>query len=375
MNFITQLLPGLRDVRGPLIAGYLWLFAGWLFLGEPTPDQETADAAYRPVLELGDALGRVGLAAVVSVAAYLIGSLFQAVVGGIDFTYKSLKERLRRFAYGTFSGLFLEPKSARELLYSAPVFSVDDFRRVDGDKGTAEALDDLVYTTLGSSMDVLNASLQAASGEVGAGVPSGCAEDETGVPRVEIGAVGTPARGWGVLRWAAATETCRAEERVEGDLPDLPRFSAARDLFGERSTIMTGLMETAEHAGSEVERLYAESDFRFTISFPLAVVGVALACESGDWWWLLLLVAGGFLLLHSIALRRQAGRELVEALRSRRDRDGLDRITPAFRRYDEDAEKLAGAMRDVNWKALAAAMEPEDEPSEVSAPRQKSLRA
>jgi hypothetical protein len=28
---LLNLLPGLRDLRAPLAAGYLWLAAGWLF--------------------------------------------------------------------------------------------------------------------------------------------------------------------------------------------------------------------------------------------------------------------------------------------------------------------------------------------------------
>jgi hypothetical protein len=30
-QMLLNLLPGLRDLRAPLAAGYLWLAAGWLF--------------------------------------------------------------------------------------------------------------------------------------------------------------------------------------------------------------------------------------------------------------------------------------------------------------------------------------------------------
>lgn len=358
MNFITQLLPGLRDVRGPLIAGYLWLFAGWVFLGGPVPDRETAADAYRPIVELGEALGRVGLVAAFSVVAYLLGSLVRAAIAFVDFVWKFLKERVRQFFYGSSGVFFLGPQSAYEALSSRPVFSLDDYRWVDGSHGTKKALGDLVHTTLGLCRESVGVSLEKAADEAELGARR--ARNDPDIPRVEITGVGTRERGWQMSSLTVATAAWRASSLDDSAGP-LPRLSAATDLFDERSTIMTRLMETAEHAGSEVERLYAESEFRFTIAFPLAIVAVALACTSGDHWWLGLIPVAGALLAHSISLRKLAGRELVEALRSRPDRKSLDRITPVFRRYETDAETFVATIGDVDWRALGAAMQPKSE--------------
>jgi hypothetical protein len=72
---LTTLLPGLREPRAPLAAGYVWLLAGWIAF-EPQIRQADGLTGFAAVLHrLRDALPIVGVAAVASFAAYLIGSL------------------------------------------------------------------------------------------------------------------------------------------------------------------------------------------------------------------------------------------------------------------------------------------------------------
>lgn len=355
MNFITQLLPGLRDVRGPLIAGYLWLFAGWVFIGAPIPHEDTAVEPYRAVIELGNALGQVGLVVVLSIAAYLIGSLLQAVVDFVGFAYKGLREqatlRIRRLSLATFAKAFVGPEPAETVLATPPVFSPKDFRGVDGDRRARQTLDKLVRNRLSACTKDLEVAVEAADARVRSGAPAASGDEA----RIDIKAFWNQQDGWGVAEWAAVVGDGRAVARPElTEFVGIPGFSAARDIFDERSTIKTRLMETAEHAGSEVERLYAESDFRFTIAFPLAAVAVALACESGDLRWLALFGAVLGLLTHSVVLRKQGGREMVEALRSRPNDKMRDQITPAFNGYEEAARKFVQALEAQQWEALGA---------------------
>jgi hypothetical protein len=363
LNFITQLLPGLRDVRGPLIAGYLWLFAGWLLLADRLPHRGTDDI-YRHAFEVGEALGRVGLAAVVSVAAYLIGSLQQAIIGSIDSTYESLKQRIPswiRVLWPSSSPVRVLPsRPVGELLDAPPIFALDDFRLVDGDQRTKRALEDLVSKELRTSKKDLDDAL----GQVVEGATTGPAAEgrwspgEIETAGVEVRPVETQRRRWAVRQWTLTvgdhTVGKKDETDAEESPPPLPSFSARRDLFEERSTIQTRLMETTEHAGSEVERLYAESDFRFTIAFPLALVAFVLTIQSQDKWWLVLVGAALGLLMHAIVLRQHGGREMVEALRSRPDREKLNQITPAFSRYEQDAVAFAEAVANVQWEAPEA---------------------
>jgi hypothetical protein len=75
-KMLTSLLPGLRELRAPLAAGYLWLLLFWLVLGDelPTSSESKADALDR-AYRLEPVLSQLGLAIVVSVAACVIGSI------------------------------------------------------------------------------------------------------------------------------------------------------------------------------------------------------------------------------------------------------------------------------------------------------------
>src|SRR5262245_48493714 len=76
----TSLLPGIRDLRAPLAAGYVWLLFGWLVFepryGMPT----TGSPLYLDTLALIQKISPVALAVAVSFAAYLVGSLSLALM-------------------------------------------------------------------------------------------------------------------------------------------------------------------------------------------------------------------------------------------------------------------------------------------------------
>lgn len=357
MSFITQLLPGVRDIRGPLIAGYMWLLAGWLLFANSLPDRHE-HPAYEHLFEVGDVLGPAGIAVITSVAAYLVGSLLQTVPRWLAATGELLKSLLRRFYIisGASPVKSLSLDEAEELLDDPRIYSPVEHRWFDADRRTSRALADLVPGRLESCRETLRTSLQQAGEAVRTGATNaGLPEDDLADVAAGVGGIGNPEQGrWLAGQWIAHVGSRESREGIQGGI-DLPTFLAARDLFGERSAIQTRLMETTEHAGSEVERLYAESEFRFTVALPLAVVSIVLAAESHDLWWLALLGGVSGLLLHAIVLRRQAGRELIEALRSRPEAIALDQITPVFKRYAENVEGLSKAAREVNWEALGAA--------------------
>lgn len=79
---LANVLPGLREVRAPLLGGYLWLFALWLVY-YPQVRGKTEDyvvlASIGDVAEAGTPIA-VGVA--VSVIAYLVGSLTDGTLQG-----------------------------------------------------------------------------------------------------------------------------------------------------------------------------------------------------------------------------------------------------------------------------------------------------
>lgn len=76
---LTSLLPGIRDLRAPLAAGYLWLITLGLTLEPHVPDQAQATGLMASIYRLADGLSAVGLGVAASFVAYLIGSLSLAL--------------------------------------------------------------------------------------------------------------------------------------------------------------------------------------------------------------------------------------------------------------------------------------------------------
>lgn len=78
MTILAGALPGLRDLRAPATAGYLWLAAAWLWF-QPNLAAPPDSAAGKSLFDLADALGTVGVLAAVSLVAYLVGVVSQEV--------------------------------------------------------------------------------------------------------------------------------------------------------------------------------------------------------------------------------------------------------------------------------------------------------
>jgi hypothetical protein len=74
--FLMNLLPGLRDLRAPLAAGYLWLTAAWLYFAPQLPASvDEAGGVLKDIYRVLEAAGPVAVAAGLSFAAYIIGIL------------------------------------------------------------------------------------------------------------------------------------------------------------------------------------------------------------------------------------------------------------------------------------------------------------
>lgn len=72
---IAQMLPGFRDVRTPLITGYLWLVSGWILLGMPVPSGIETAGVLGAINSLTKFLSPAVSVIVLSFTAYLIGIL------------------------------------------------------------------------------------------------------------------------------------------------------------------------------------------------------------------------------------------------------------------------------------------------------------
>jgi hypothetical protein len=83
-NLLASAIPGVRDLRAPLVAGYLWLLVAWLALDPSTPlAQHTDPGVARSLVDLAETVGPAATAAGVSVVAYVVGALSVSLPGVI----------------------------------------------------------------------------------------------------------------------------------------------------------------------------------------------------------------------------------------------------------------------------------------------------
>ena len=77
MQILASALPGFRDLRAPVVAGYMWLVFAWLLV-QPDPNQRPADSIGAALYDLGHDTGRLAIAIAAGVVAYLVGAISQS---------------------------------------------------------------------------------------------------------------------------------------------------------------------------------------------------------------------------------------------------------------------------------------------------------
>ncbi len=72
---LSSILPGLREIRAPVAAGFLWMLFLWGLFGSHVPDSVHASGLLKNFYDLGSLVGALGVGVALSFVAYLIGSL------------------------------------------------------------------------------------------------------------------------------------------------------------------------------------------------------------------------------------------------------------------------------------------------------------
>ncbi|MGV0774538.1 hypothetical protein [Mycolicibacterium smegmatis] len=93
MQILASALPGFRDLRAPLTAGYLWLVFLWIWLKPDLtarPTNELAGAVY----DLGKAAGPIWVGLAVGIVAYLIGAVSQVLSPAINWALDKIWQKL-----------------------------------------------------------------------------------------------------------------------------------------------------------------------------------------------------------------------------------------------------------------------------------------
>ena len=78
---LTSLLPGMRSVRPPILSGYVWILSGYFVLYRFMPRSGNEWKERSPAIhDLYLAVGKPGLFAVLTLIAYLLGSVTVTLV-------------------------------------------------------------------------------------------------------------------------------------------------------------------------------------------------------------------------------------------------------------------------------------------------------
>jgi hypothetical protein len=248
---LASLLPGVREIRAPLAAGYLWLFALWLAL-EPFPTAKEATGLEAAVIDLADAATPVAVAVVLSFVAYLVGSLSDVLVR--RYRGRLAKPAHARARFGRMSGV---PNllCSRNSYYSLRVVAAERVREAE------------------SRQKAAGKSLQSLPGEF---------------------------RPPGELVPGKTLASAVADQ-----LADLAVF--------ELPLISTRLMWEQPELFSAVDRLRAEAELRWSLPLPLAVTLLVLAIRA-HWTWILGLLLVAVILYQAEQRERQAGDLVVDAI-------------------------------------------------------------
>jgi hypothetical protein len=336
LNLLSALLPGFREVRAPLIGGYLWLFFAWLLLRANDALPERSDSQLlADLFDLGDSIGKVGLAITASVAAYVVGSL---VIQVLQWIWSAPGHTRALFGPILQFGEAVARFGTRQYLPLSSVlgaYEPTQCRTLDATLRITRSLEEIAEREIEGAMKRLH---------------NACLAAERQVAEARSGEQGPTAEVVAYVEGEIILESDpEARYRV-------PRFSAARDIFGERGAILARLMDLSPFIGSKIDRLQAESEFRFAVAWPLLAISMALAATTEDLLWLLIIPLALLLLVHGIGLHRDASLELVDALRTRTSEQVVE-LTPAYQRYRGDAGALSDGVERMDWREWATGRE------------------
>ena len=241
---LSSLLPGLRELRAPLAAGYVWLLGLWLALNPFLPPGGQATRLYREVVGLANWAGKPAVFAAATLAAYVLGTM------SIAFTH-NLDELVRR----STRLRWLKPshrgsRRVRRALRDAAV-----------NKLCSRFLDDESFRD--AVMEHIR-GLQVQAQRDGRDLPRV-------IDRVRIDHLRRQAMDDYLHRWHLLDTVVVLDAYVESAKEDLD-YLAPR-LLGKEDELY-----------GEYDRLNAEGSFRVGLCLPVGFVLLVLALRLSPWW-------------------------------------------------------------------------------------------
>jgi hypothetical protein len=284
MAALAGLLPGIRDLRAPLAAGYIWLLGLWIAAESAIPRQDEADGVLGSLYRLAGELSTIGTGVVVSFVAYVVGSLSTSLLAPPSSGSRRLRLASRRLALDPFS-----PQARDELsaLARTTYRELDDLLSMSG-TGVEELLDSSRVTAAAS--DARNPKIFPGSWRRRRQVPMRKTVIRGGPPH-----------------------------DFESELQRRIERGVTRDLD---TIATTRLLGRDQELFSAVDRLRAEMEFRRAIVPPLIFVAGAVVVVDGGLWPVVVaivaVVVSCGLILDAARLERRVNDLLLDVLADER---------------------------------------------------------
>jgi hypothetical protein len=269
---IANLLPGVRELRAPLAAGYLWLLSVWLVVEPHVPKRSKATGPLAAIYHLGDAVSAIGLGIAISFAAYLVGALSEGVWEAPLSVVMSGWSRFASAARRPLDRLLKRRRSAWLEM-----------------EGPHEARLEWEESQLTSRFESPRLSSRGSRSIVSL---------VKNVLRQAKRAAGWATREVPLLDVLAEADFRSHERRLQPDIswakkPD-PETNELDELFlvgvlafqvvDELDLIESRLMTEAPALFNSADRLRAESEFRLAVIPPLVALALVLAFQDGAAW-------------------------------------------------------------------------------------------
>ncbi|MGN9782950.1 hypothetical protein ACTMTF_16065 [Nonomuraea sp. ZG12] len=261
---LSELLPGIREVRTPLATGYTWLLFIWLLWGRNLPEPEKATGLLKDVYVASEALNPVAIGIAASFVAYLIGCLSTALSDSIAdwlISYASIDARLKRLI-----------SRARKI--NDPDKLKDKMAALSerGEKSPVRArLREALYTRLEPHREAIAKHVY---------------EDTSSFRISKLrSSFRHPSRAHHLQRLSGEFDAdfVAAIERLIVD-------DYLHDLSRDLNLVPARLLGNDPELHNVYDRLQAEAQFRIATSFPISLVAIALAIINSPTWLLMLIL-------------------------------------------------------------------------------------
>jgi hypothetical protein len=315
---LANLLPGLRDLRAPLAAGFIWLLFAWLLLEPRYSDWDKTDTPTGAILALRETLTPVAFAGVVSFVAYLIGSISE--------TLSHQAPRLLRRVRGPLSRHRAEDRVFDLRMRFLPIV----FVWLVGKRAAAERVE-LEKDEIGQLIesDLRQTAQRRFTYDRSIDVDENIVDKRLSGSILAFEQIGVAFEG--------ATE--------DGSTKDVlpPALAVTRQVTRELDVVADNLLDEKSDLFGPIDRLQSEAELRRAILVPVAALAVLLAIQNNIIW-----LTAGIVMCAALLYDAQA----KEAAK-------LDRLQAALTRTPARSPTIARLDRLIDARLEAAKAEQE----------------